>query len=278
MKLVGQVHRVADVTEKQRDEMFALMELYYENMDRAVFESDLEEKDWIIQLVDSLTGEVRGFSTQMLIDLEVQGRTVTALFSGDTIVQHEYWANNPLAQSWGRFALWLIDSNPGAELYWFLIAKGYKTYRFLPVFFHEFYPRFDAPTPRRALELIDGMGRHKFSATYDCRTGIVRAGRFDCRLRPGVAEITPSRWCDPHVRFFSERNPGHRHGDELCCIAPLTRDNFRRAAYRAIGSGQLEWGGPAPRWNQSFADERAIQCCVEPQHSKLRRPRTVATR
>jgi hypothetical protein len=37
------------------------------------------------------------------------------------------------------------------------------------------------------------------------------------------------------VRFFIERNPGHARGDELCCLAPLTRENFTRAAYRTIG-------------------------------------------
>ena len=235
MKLTGHLMRVDDVSKKQRDEMFALMELYYENMDRAVFESDLAEKEWIIQLMDPLTGVVRGFSTQMLIDLAVAGRSMRALFSGDTIVHHAYWAHNPLVQTWGRFALWLIDTNPGAELYWFLITKGYKTYRFLPVFFYEFYPRFDAPMPAWALELIDSLGQHKFSASYDCRSGIVRAGRFGYRLRPGVAEITPGRWHDPHVRFFCERNPGHGRGDELCCIAPLTCENFRPSAFRAIG-------------------------------------------
>jgi len=37
------------------------------------------------------------------------------------------------------------------------------------------------------------------------------------------------------VRFFVERNPGHACGDELCCLAPLTRANFTPAAHRVIG-------------------------------------------
>jgi hypothetical protein len=272
MKLAGQLNRIADVTEKQRDEMFALMEMYYENMDRAVFESDLAEKDWIIQLVEPQSGVVRGFSTQMLIDLELQGRPVAALFSGDTIVDREYWGNNPLTQIWGRFALWLMDTNPGPELYWFLITKGYKTYRFLPVFFHEFYPRFDVPTPRRAQRLIDALGRHKFAASYDDPMGIVRAERFGCRLRPNVAEITPGRSLDPHVQFFAARNPGHERGDELCCIAPLTRANFRPAAYRAIGFGPLECGGSTPICGDGRTDTESDRD-VESRFSTVRRSR-----
>ena len=52
---------------------------------------------------------------------------------------------------------------------------------------------------------------------------------------PEVADVTPERLRDPHVAFFVRRNPGHARGDELCCLAPLTRANFTPAAYRVIG-------------------------------------------
>ena len=64
---------------------------------------------------------------------------------------------------------------------------------------------------------------------------MVRAGPGKDRLRPGVADPPGGRLRDPHVRFFLERNPGHAAGDELCCIAPLTRSAFTEAAYRVIG-------------------------------------------
>ncbi len=64
---------------------------------------------------------------------------------------------------------------------------------------------------------------------------MVRAGPGKDRLRPDVAEVTPERLRDPHVSFFVRRNPGHARGDELCCLAPLTRANFTPAAYRVIG-------------------------------------------
>src|SRR5262249_26242236 len=155
--------------------------------------------------------------------VDVAGRPVKALFSGDTIVDRDHWGDNALAHVWGCLALSLIDDHAGAELYWFLISKGYRTYRFLPLFFHEFYPRHDAPTPAEVKAVLDGLGRHKYPATYDAAAGVVRADRFKDRLRPGLAELTPQRLRDPHVRFFAERNPGHVHGEELCCLAPLTR-------------------------------------------------------
>jgi len=242
MKLAGRLVRVDEVTPGQRDDMFALMDRHYDNVRRATFEADLAEKHWVIQVLDADSGSVCGFSTQMLLDVEAAGRDVKALFSGDTIVARDHWGDSALARAWGQLALSLIDATGGGELYWFLISKGYKTYRFLPLFFHAFYPRHDAPTPAWAAAVIHALGRAKFPQAYDAGTGIVRGWPSKERLRPGLADVTPERLRDPHVRFFAGRNPGHAGGDELCCVAPLTRENFTPAAYRVIGPGPVAVG------------------------------------
>src|SRR5262249_11506604 len=235
MKLAGRLMRVADLTREHRARMFALMEAHYENVRRATFEADLEEKRWVIVVLDPATGGLCGFSTQMVLETQVEGRPIKALFSGDTIIDPSRWGDQALAHVWGRLALSLIDAFPEDELYWFLISKGYKTYRFLPLFFHEFYPRHDRPIPTPMQEVLDALPEQKFGTAYAPGGGVVGAGRDKDRLRPGLADVTPQRLRDPHVRFFVERNPGHARGDELCCLAPLTRDNFTPAAYRVIG-------------------------------------------
>src|SRR5262245_9991920 len=240
MKLKGLLLPVAAVTDAQRSAMFALMDRHYENVTSDAFDADLAEKRWVILLLDPQTEEVCGFSTQVLHDATAAGRPIRALFSGDTIVARDRWGDPSLARVWGRLALSLIDSLPGAELYWFLISKGYKTYRFLPLFFREFFPRYDSPTPDWALAVIKALGRSRYPDRFDAATGIVRAGPKGDRLRPGVADLTPERGNNPHVRFFSTRNPDHARGDELCCVAPLTRANFLPAAYRVIGAEPVE--------------------------------------
>jgi hypothetical protein len=235
MSLTAKLVDVMGVTAEERDEMFALMDSHYENVYRRLFEMDLGQKRWVILLHESPTQRLRGFSTQTLIGADVGGRAVKALFSGDTIVHRECWGNPALSHVWGRLALALIDSHPGEELYWFLISGGYRTYRFLPVFFHEFYPRYDTPMPGRVMTTIDALARACFPEAYDADRGVIRATPLQYRLRPGLADLTPERLRDPHVRFFHSRNPGYPCGDELCCLAPLTRANFTRAAYRVIG-------------------------------------------
>jgi hypothetical protein len=135
-------------------------------------------------------------------------------------------------------ALELINRFPRGSLYWFLISKGYKTYRYLPLFFREYYPRHATPTPPWAKSVIDVLGRQKYPRAYDPTAGIIRAGSTACRLRRHVAAVTFAKLRDPAVSFFVETNPGHELGDELCCIAPLTRENFSNAAVRPLRRGQ----------------------------------------
>jgi hypothetical protein len=235
MKLHGRLVAVSAITSSQRDAMFALMDRYYVNVQRPRFERDLDEKRWVIWIEDE-TEQLRGFSTQMLIELTIAGKPITALYSGDTIIARECWNEQALTHIWGRLALALMDRHPPGLLFWFLISKGYKTYRFLPVFFHEFYPRHDQDTPIEMRQVLDALGRHKFPSLYDPVRGVIAAGDGKDRLRDGIADITPERLKDPSVRFFLDRNPGHADGEELCCLAPLSRANFTAAAYRVIGT------------------------------------------
>jgi hypothetical protein len=235
-KTEGLVVPVAEVPPSRVEEMFALMERYYDRVTRTSFLADLAEKQWVIMLLDPQTNVLHGFSTQVLLEVEVEGAPVKALFSGDTIVAQERWGETALAHAWAQLALSLIDHHAPEPLYWFLISKGYKTYRFLPLFFREFYPRFDLPTPAWAKRIIDAFGRSKFPSAYDAAAGIVRAGPHKDRLKPGVADLTAERLRDPHVRFFAERNPGHVLGEELCCLARLARNNITRAACRMLGA------------------------------------------
>ncbi|MEX0678898.1 MAG: hypothetical protein WD063_17620 [Pirellulales bacterium] len=235
MSLLGRLVPVADLSPQARGQMLDLMHRHYANVDANAFAADLAEKQWAVCVRHPETKQLCGFSTQMLLDAVVEDRPVKALFSGDTIVDRQYWGDQALTRASGRFALSLIDEYPEAELYWFLIAQGYKTYRFLPVFFHEFYPRHDAVTPPHARRVIDALARHKYPEGYDSAAGVIRASVKQYRLREGIADITPERLRDPHVRYFAERNPGHTRGDELCCLAPLAQSNFTPAAYRVIG-------------------------------------------
>jgi hypothetical protein len=222
------------LTRRVRAEMLELMQRHYVNVQPEVFARDLEEKRWVI-LVHEPGGRLCGFSTQTLLEFEIAGEPMRSLFSGDTIIDRQHWGDPALSHAWGQFALTLIDRLPDAPLYWFLLSQGFRTYRFLPLFFHEFYPRYDVQSPGWVQSTIASIAEARYGVSYDSVAGVVRSHPQQYRLRSGVGELTEHRLHDPHVRFFAERNSQHHAGDELCCLAPLTRENFTRAAYRVIG-------------------------------------------
>jgi hypothetical protein len=234
-RLLGQVCRIEQVNDIERQQMFRLMQESYENVDRDEFDSDFDQKQWVILARESHSGVIRGFSTQVTYFQDVDGHRIRILFSGDTIVARQYWASNPLAQLWGRLALSLIDESPDSPFYWFLICKGYRTYRFLPVFFDEYFPRCDINTPGSIKHLISAVASTRFGSRYRKTSGIINALPGGCRLRASIADVTADRLKNRHVAFFDRTNPGHVDGDELCCIASLTRKNLNRRAYRVIG-------------------------------------------
>jgi hypothetical protein len=238
-RLEGEVRRVDSLSAGERDEMYDLLSRYFANTTRRRFDADLAEKEWAVLLVDASpgpasSGRVQGFSTMMRLETVVDGEHVVGLFSGDTIVEREFWGESLLPRLWSRHAFAVAATVEGARVYWFLICSGYKTYRFLPVFFRGFYPTFERPTPPETRRLIDAFGRLKFSSEYDAARGVVRLADA-APLQPGVADITGQRLGDPHVAFFARANPGHARGDELACLVELVPENLSPAGRRMVG-------------------------------------------
>ena len=249
MPLAASIVRQTRLQPADREAMLALHARHFGNVQRERFLADLAGKDWVIVL-RALDGTIVGFSTQVLITLTVQGRPLRFLFSGDTVVDHAHWRSPALAGSFGHLMLRLLALHGEDGLYWFLITKGYRTYRFLPVFFRSFYPTYAAETPAATGALLEAVAAHRFGATYDRRTGLIRPGAGADWLLPELAHVPAARRRDAHVAFFLQRNPGFASGDELACLAAIRRDNLTSQAWRVIRTTQPNWDpgetGPEP--------------------------------
>ncbi len=206
------------------------------------FRTDLHEKDWVIHLRDD-SGAIVGFSTQMLITLTRDDTVRRYLFSGDTVVAREHRRQPGLAGAFGHLMLELVRRYPQDELYWFLISKGFRTYRFLPVYFHSYWPGPDrSEGEREGLEpALRQIAEHKFGSAFDPDAGVVKMSGAKERLREEAAAMHKRRQRDPHVRFFLEANPGWLQGDELACLAPITPDNLNDGARRVISRTTPRW-------------------------------------
>ncbi len=237
IRLLGETIGASELSEKQLNRCFALMNQFYENVTFERFCHDLQEKQWVILLMDE-GGQIQGFSTQTLLDITIDGKPIKGFFSGDTIIHKDFWGELELAKVWGQLVFSLLRQNPETEMYWFLICKGYKTYRFLPAYFNEFYPRYDAETPALERKLIDTFGQMKFPDTYNPATGVVKFQGTRDYLKHDVADITKQRLKNPHINFFVRSNPGFDLGDELVCVAKICKENMKSIVHRYYLKGQ----------------------------------------
>ncbi|MGJ3509988.1 hypothetical protein [Enemella sp. A6] len=221
-ELTGDVLTPSTLTDTDRDRMFAIMEQVYDNTDRAQFEADLAAKDEVIVLRDP-NGCLGGFSTQRFLDLDIGGRVVRGVFSGDTVIAPEHWGGMVLFQTFAR--RYIITRNE--PWYWFLICKGQRTYRLLPTFFTDYWPSRHAPTPGEAARIMDAYAGALYPDDYDPATGVLAYRHPKDRLRPGIAGVDEMSVRNPDAAFFAARNPGHELGHDLVCLTVLDPANLR---------------------------------------------------
>lgn len=235
-QLTARVEAVADLSESLKGELFDLYERYYEATTYRLFSSDLANKDYVVLLTDH-RGEPKGFSTLAVLAFEFDGARRRAIFSGDTIIDHRHWGEHALAFTWIRLAGRLKAQEPAVPLYWFLIVKGHRTYRYLPAFSTSYYPRWTCLTPPGTQALMDHLACTRFGRAYDARSGVVVFPSSRGQLRSEWAEVPAEDRRKPEVRFFLERNPGYARGDELVCLTELSSETLRPLPRRLFQQG-----------------------------------------
>lgn len=225
------------LTENDRKALYGLFEQYYENTNYDRFLNDLREKHWLIRMMDE--SRLAGFSTQQLIKLPVGKTMMRFLFSGDTIVHPDYWNRSHLAGAFGHlFKNILMDSCE--PFYWFLISKGFRTYRFLPVFFKEYFPAHHGNN-KELKPFLDAIALFKFPQNYNSSSGCIEPEMDKDFLNARMAPVPQGKLKDPHTKFFLQQNPEYRTGAELACIAPLTEENLTGCGKRVIRNTAVEW-------------------------------------
>jgi hypothetical protein len=229
--LTSKIVPVSGVCRSDRDEMWNLYHRFYAGTDRALFERDLAQKDSLLLLHDG-EGRIQGFSTIAVGDTIHEGEAIRFVFSGDTIVDRAHWGSQALAFTWLRYVGELKRERPELPLFWFLIVKGHRTFRYLPAFAREFYPHWQRGTPARISALMNKLARERFGAAFDDQNGVVRYPESHGHLAEDFAEANEREAGREDVSFFLRRNSGYRRGDELVCLCELTADNLRPLARR----------------------------------------------
>lgn len=215
------------VTALSSETVQSMSELYLDNYDgssRARFLDDLKEKDQVLLLY--YQGVLVGFSTLVVYGAVWKNKYVRVVYSGDTIVSPQHWGQQELAFSWIRRIGQIKRESPSTPLYWFLLVKGHRTFKYLSVFGKTFFPHWQID--RSDLKpFADQLALSKFGNDYSPTSGVVEFHTSRGHLKPHIALPTPEELSKASTRFFIEKNPGYLKGHELVCLCELELTNMK---------------------------------------------------
>jgi hypothetical protein len=206
----------------------------YDGSSTAIFLGDLAAKDEV--LLVRAGDEVIGFTALRTFKYDWEGRPIRVIYSGDTVVERAHWGQQALAFAWITRMGALKREQPDVPLFWFLLVKGHRTFRYLPVFGKSFYPHW--AIDRSDLKpLADALAKDMFSSDYNPTTGVVEFEHSRGHLKPHLALPTPAELDREGVRFFLERNPGFQRGHELVCLCEVEEHNMKPLTLRLFRKG-----------------------------------------
>lgn len=220
---------IAKLSESECQAMADLYLAYYDGSCIERFKRDLAAKTEAL-LVFAGT-ELIGFTTLELYESSFCGRRVRVIYSGDTVVHPAHWGQQALAFAWIARMGQLKRELPEASMYWFLIVKGHRTFKFLPAFAKSFYPHWqDDRSDLRPL--LDHLATEKFGDDYNAKSGLVEYPSSHGHLKAEIAEPAPEELSKPAVSLFLSLNPRFREGHELCCLCEIEESNMRPLTLR----------------------------------------------
>ncbi len=222
-KVRARVVKAKEIELTKRLHMYSILENYYQDVNWSEFQHDLSEKTHVILLENPETG-ICGFSTILCKEIVVDGKSVTAVFSGDTILEKRFWGSPALGIQFLVYLWRLRLRNPFKPVYWLLISKGYKTYLLMANNFAWYFPHIKRETPEFEKNLMLKFYSSKFGKNYDHQTGIINFGsKATAKLKSNVAPISKELSGQvPKIGFFEAKNPHWQEGNELACVARMT--------------------------------------------------------
>ncbi len=209
-----------------------MAELYlahYDGSDLQRFQRDLAMKtEALLVYADK---ELIGFTTLEIYESRFAGQSANIVYSGDTIVHPAHWGQQTLAFTWITRIAQHKRALPARPMYWFLVVKGHRTFKFLPAFAHFFYPhwRYEQCDLK---PLLDHLAQEKFGSDYNAKRGVVEFTTSHGHLKESLAEPSAEECTKPAVTHFLNRNPGYRAGHELCCLCEIAEANMRPLTLR----------------------------------------------
>ncbi|MGM0563505.1 MAG: hypothetical protein ACQES2_04155 [Pseudomonadota bacterium] len=224
--LRGHFQPVKKISVKDITQMYQVFEKYYDGADLKTFIKDLSDKSGAVLIRRRSDNRIVGFSTVKNCRIDDNGRKAMGIFSGDTILEKEYWGSTVLQV---QFFLYVVRQRlkyPLTPLFWLLISKGYKTYLIMANGFPEgtYFPSRSLTEAQNARyrNVAEDYCERLFPGYYNRETGLLDFGEQYQNVKGGVADISGEmRDKYPKIDFFETVNPTWRRGTELPCVGDV---------------------------------------------------------
>lgn len=225
------LRRVGSLTVSELDDIWAVTSRYIDT-DRVTFEAQLRSLPEV-GLWQVRDGPLVGLVNFHVYPVVRQGRVTTIIFTSSVVIDERFRGRQLILKTGLRILLRTKLRRPWRPVFWLFDTFSYKSYLLLPRNLREFWPRRDQPTPAEIAAFLDQLAQQRYGANWSPETGVV--SRFgQKRLLSTAAPLDAAALSDPDVSFFDQVNPGHRDGDRLVCLAPLTLANLTGAIARML--------------------------------------------
>ena len=216
--LKSRVVLVESLTVDQITSMICLMKESYEGITKYDFTNDLKNKQFCLLIEDKDC--VCGFTTIETFQMHWKKSIIDVVFSGDTVIKKEYRNTNIL---WLSFGKWMLTYSKNKDLYWFLISKSYRTYRYLTQNFNHFFPSISAQDSNLK-GIATALAKTKYPNQYSEKENVIKS---DARKQYLKITEQPKIKFSKQESFYYNLNPGYVNGDELVCVVPYSQENLK---------------------------------------------------
>lgn len=211
-----------ELSEEEIHQMYSLMEKNYKGVAIDSFKKDLKSKDTVFLFSDQ--DRIQGFTGLQFKPYQFSNTEILIAYSGDTVLEQTYRGTLSIPVYWGRYMLSLSENNP--SLFWLLTSKGFRTYRYLSVFFKEFIPM-PSPPNEYLFHLREQIAKEFFGDSFDRTTGILDRKENNQAIMDPDSDWNAIRASkDPYIQFFEKANPNFDKGNELVCLAHFHQTNI----------------------------------------------------
>jgi hypothetical protein len=220
-KLTASFQKIKRISIVQLLEMHKVFVQYYHNADLQTFITDMGEKTGVFLIQEKHSNRIVGFSTWSECELNINGQPAIGIFSGDTVIEKQYWGNNELQKAFILRLFKMKIKNPKTPIYWLLISKGYKTYLLLTNNFPKHYPSYKKNNIKLE-SVVDNYCQKLYPYAYNQEERLLNFGDSYQHLKEHVAQISDDMTTtNPNIRHFTKLNPRWDKGVELPCVGEV---------------------------------------------------------